>query len=170
MKHLKSLLSQNLTWEFSNNKIILKNNDETIVELQEKKSTGSTFVLSGKNYTIRNEGFWTTKTIIEIEGKALLMLKRNFFGNKGSVEFDNGNLYSCKINNAPLVSLSFCNKEGKEILFYKLDATRNPKIVLNIVDQTIDENELIYLIIVGWYSFKDFANENDGSDILLLVA
>ncbi len=141
MKHLKSLLSQNLTWEFSNNKIILKSNDETIVELQEKKSSGSTFELDGKNYTILNQGFWTTKTIIEIEGKALLMLKRNFF-----------------------------DKEGKEILFYKLDATRNLKIVLNIVDQIIDENELIYLIIVGWYSFKDFANENDGSDILLLVA
>lgn len=170
MKNLKSLLSQNLTWYFSKNKISLKSNGEIMVELHEEKSTRATFELNGRNYILRNEGFWNAKTIIEKDGKQMLILKRTFLGSKGKIEFDNGNHYSCKISNSPLVKLSFFNKDEKEILYYKLDATQNPKTVLNIVDHSINENELIMLIILGCYSFKGIAKENDDSDIIIMVA
>lgn len=170
MKNLKSLLSQKLTWTFSKNKITLISNDETMLELQEEKSTSATFVLDGKNHIIRNEGFWNAKTIIEREGKQTLILKRNFLGNKGSIEFENGNHYSCKIRNAPLVSLSFFNKDEKEILYYKLDAILRPKTVLTIVDHSINENELLMLIILGCYSFKGIVNGGADTDFILMVA
>ena len=170
MKNLKSLLSQKLTWTFAKKKITLKSNDETMLELKEEKSTRATFALDGKNYIIRNEGFWNAKTIIEKDGKQTLILKRNFLGSKGSIEFENGNHYSCKIKNSPLVKLSFFNKDEKEILYYKLDATLRPKTVINIVDHSINENELLMLIILGCYSFKGIVNENDNSDFIVLVA
>jgi hypothetical protein len=170
MNKLKSLLSQNLTWTFSKKKITLKSNDETIVELQEEKSTRATFELDGKNYIIRNEGFWNAKTIIEKDGRRMLILKRNFLGSKGNIEFDNGNLYSWKITNSPLVKLSFFNKDEKEILYYKLEPKPKPKTVLNIVDNSLNEKELLMLIILGCYSFKGIAKENGDSDFILLVA
>jgi hypothetical protein len=170
MKNLKSLLSQNLTWYFSKNKISLKSSGETMVELLEEKSTRATFVLDGRNYIVRKEGFWNAKTIIEKDGKQMLILKRTFFGSKGKIEFDNRNLYSCKISNSPLAKLSFFNKDEKEIFYYKLDATRNPKTVLNIVDHSINENELLMLIILGCYSFKGIAKENIDSDFIVMVA
>ena len=170
MNNLKSLLNQPLTWTFKKKKVILQSGTETIIELIEEKHSKASFELDGKTYNIRSEGFWNAKIIIEKEGKQTLILKRNFLGSKGSIEFENGNRYSWKIRNAPLVKLSFFNKDEKEILYYKLDATHKPKTVLNIVDHSINENELLMLIILGCYSFKGIVKENDDSDLIILVA
>lgn len=120
MTQLKTLLSQNLTWTFSKKTIVLKSNDDVLLELREEKSARASFEFDGKNYTIRNEGFWNPKTIIEKEGQQVLILKRNFFGSNANIEFENGNLYSFKISNSPLAKLSFFNKDKNEILYYKL--------------------------------------------------
>lgn len=116
MTQLKTLLSQNLTWTFSKKTIVLKSNDDVLLELREEKSARASFEFDGKNYTIRNEGFWNPKTIIEKEGQQVLILKRNFFGSNANIEFENGNLYSFKISNSPLAKLSFFNKDKNEIL------------------------------------------------------
>jgi hypothetical protein len=170
MKSIKSLLSQNLTWTFSKKKIILKSNDETMLELQEEKSTRATFALDGKNYIIRNKGFWNAITIIEKDGKQMLSLKRNFLRSKGSIEFDNGNLYSFRITNSPLAKLSFFNKDEKEILYYKVESTPKPKTVLSIIDNSLNEKELLMLIILGCYSFKGIVSEHDDTTFLVLTA
>lgn len=151
MKNLKSLLRQPLTWTFKKKKIILQSDNETIIELVEEKHSKAFFELEGKNYTIRNEGFWNAKTIIKKDDKQILILKRHFLGSRGSIEFDKGNIYSCKIRNSPLVKLSFFNKDEREILYYKLEATLKPKTVLNIVDYSINEHELLMLI---WLCFR----------------
>lgn len=170
MKNLKSLLNQPLTWTFKKKQIILQSGAETIIELTEEKNSKASFELDGKKYIIRNVGFWNAKTIIEKDGKQELILKRNFLGGKGSIEFKNGNLYSCKIRNSPLAQLSFFNSDEKEILYYKLDATLKPKTVLNIVDHSVNENELLMLIILGCYSFKGIVKENDDNDLIVLAA
>jgi hypothetical protein len=170
MKNLKSLLNQPLSWTFKKKKIILQSGDETIVELTEEKHSRASFELDGKKYIIRNEGFWNAKTIIEKDGKQKLILKRNFLGSKGNIEFKNGSLYSCNIRNSPLAQLSFFNSEEKEVLYYKLEATLKLKTVLNIVDHSVNENELLMLIILGCYSFKGIVKENDDSDLIVLAA
>lgn len=170
MKNLKSLLQQPLIWTFKKKKIILQSDNQTIIELVEEKKSRASFELDGKNYIIRNEGFWNAKTIIEKDGKQMLILKRHFLGNKGNIEFEKGNLYSCKIRNSPLVKLSFFNKDDNEILYYKLDGTLKPKTVLNIVDHSINDNELLMLIILGCYSFKGIVKENDDSDFIIMAA
>ena len=170
MENLKSLYSQPLTWTFKNKKIILQSGTENIIELTEVKHSKASFELDGKNYSIRNEGFWNAKTIIDKEGKQSLILKRDFLGSKGRIQFENGNLYYCKISNSPLAKLSFFNKDGKEIFHYKLDATKKPRTVLKIIDNSLNQNELLMLIILGCYSFQGIVRENDDSDFLMLVA
>jgi hypothetical protein len=170
MKNLKTLLSQNLTWTFSKKKITLKSNDATVLELQEEKHSKASFIFEDQVYIIRNTGFWNAKTTIESDGKQMLMLKRNFLGSKGTIDFDNGNHYSCKISNSPLAKLSFLDKDGKEILYYKLDATQKPKTVVSIVDQSIREIELLMMIVLGCYSFQGIVQENDDATFMLLVA
>jgi len=170
MKDLKSLLNQPLTWTFKKKQIFLQSGTETIIELTEEKNSKASFGLDGNKYIIRNEGFWNAKTIIEKDGEQILILKRNFLGSKGNIEFKNGNLYSCNIRNSPLVKLSFFNTDEKEILYYKLDATLKPKTVLNIVDHSINEYDLLMLIILGCYSFKGIVKENDDTDLIVLAA
>lgn len=170
MKNLKLLLSQTLTWTFSKKKITLKSNDTTIIELLEEKSNRATFVLDGKNYRIHNEGFWNAKTIIQKDGHQTLIMKRNFLGNKCRIELENGNSYSCKITNSPLATLRFMNNYEQEILHYKLDATHKPKTVLKIVDHSINEIDLLLLIILGCYCFKGIVIENDTADLMLLIS
>lgn len=166
---MKSILNQPLAWSFKKKKNILQSGTETIIELIEEKHSKVSFELDGKNYNIRSEGFWNAKIIIEKDGKQTLILKRNFLGSKGSIEFENGNNYSWKARNAPLVKLSFLNKDEKEILFYKLDATHKPKTVLNILDHSANENDLLMLIILGCYAFKTIVKENDASDMIILA-
>jgi len=132
MKNLKSLLSQNLTWTFAKNNFILKSNDEILLELREEKSTRASFTLDSKRFIIRNEGFWNPKTIIEMEGKQLLSLKRHFLGSRGKIEFENGNLYTCKVRNSPLAKLSFFDESDKEILYYKIYPKTTPKTFFSI--------------------------------------
>ncbi len=170
MENLKSLLKQQLTWTFMKKKIILQSDNQTIIELLEGKRSRASFELDGKNYNIRNEGFWNAKTIIEKDGKQMLILKRNFLGSKGTIEFEKGNLYHCKIRNSPLIKLSFFNKDEKEILYYKLDAALKPKTVLHIIDHSVNDNELLMLIILGCYSFKGIVKENDDSDFIVMAA
>jgi hypothetical protein len=170
MKNLKPTLNQPLTWIFKKKKIILQSGTETIIELIEEKQSKASFRLDGEKFTIRNKGFWNAKTIIEKEGEQLLMLKRNFLGSKGIIEFENGNHYSCKISNSPLAKLSFFNKDEKEILYYQLEATPKPKTVLNIIDHSTNEKELLMLIILGCYSFKGIVRENDTSNLIVLAA
>ncbi len=170
MAQLKSLLNQNLTWSFSKKNIVLRSNDVVLLELREEKSARVSFEFDGKSYTIRNEGFWNPGTIIEKEGKQFLSLKRNFFGSKANIEFESGNLYSCKISNSPLAKLSFFNKDENEILYYKLDATQKPMTVLSIIDKSINELELLMMIVLGCYSFKGIIQENDDAAFILMVA
>jgi len=170
MKNLKSLLSQNLTWTFLEKQFTLKSNEEILLELQEEKHSKASFKFDGKDYIIRNTGFWNAKTSIEREGRPMLILTRNFLGSKGNIEFDNGNLYSCKITNSPLVKLSFYDKDEKEILHYKVEPKPKPKTVLSIVDNSLAENELLMLIILGCYSFRGIVQENDDSGFIILMA
>ncbi|MBC8048166.1 MAG: hypothetical protein H7Y00_15310 [Fimbriimonadaceae bacterium] len=78
MKNLKLMLGQQLTWTFTNGKILLKSNDESLLKLKEEKRRKASFEFDGKEYMIRNEGFWNPRTIIEKEGKQILVLKRHF--------------------------------------------------------------------------------------------
>ena len=170
MKKLKLLLSQSLTWTFKKNKIVLKSNDEILLELNEEKAARASFAFDGKGYIIHNEGFWNPKTIIEKEGNIVLTLKRHFLGSRGKIEFENGKTYLCKVRNAPLVKLSFFSDDEKEILNYKLEAKLKPKTVLNIIDYSINENELLMLIILGCFSFSGIVKENDASDLIIIAA
>ena len=170
MKNLKSLLKQPLTWTFKKKKIILQSDTATIVELIEEKHSKSSFELDGKKYQLRNIGFWNPKTIIEEDGKQLLALTRHFLGSKGSIEFENGSAYSCKVRNSPLVKLSFFDKNDKEILSYKLDASRKPRTILSILDHSINEKELLMLLILGCFSFKGIVQENDDTDLIVMMS
>lgn len=170
MKNLELLLKQTLTWTIKKKKNILQSDNQTIIELIEDKKSRASFEFEEKNYSIRNEGFWNAKTIVEKDGKQMLVLKRNFLGSKGSIEFEKGNFYSCKIRNSPLVKLSFFNKDENEILYYKLDASLKPKTVLNIVDHSINKNELLMLIVLGCYTFKGIVEENDDSVFIIMAA
>ncbi len=170
MKSLKSLLAQPLTWSFKKRKILLKSNDEVILELKEEKGTKASFELRGKKYMIRSEGFWNLKILIEKEGKHLLALNRQFLGSKATVKFANGNVYTCKVKNSPLVKLSFFTEKDEEILHYNLEPASKPKTVLTIINPAIMENELLMLIILGCYSFKGIMKENDDADFITIVA
>jgi hypothetical protein len=112
----------------------------------------------------------SAKTIIDRDGIQTLILKRDFLGSKGRIEFENGNLYVCQISNSPLAKLSFFDKDGKEIFHYKLDAIKKPKTALEIINNSINKNELLMLIILGCYSFQGIVRENDDSDFIMLVA
>ena len=70
----------------------------------------------------------------------------------------------------PLVNLSFFNKDEKEILYYKLEPKLKPKTVFNIIDNSINENELLMLIILGCYSFKGIVKKSDDSDLIIMAA
>ncbi len=169
-KNLKVRLNQPLTWTFKKKKNVLKNDTETIIEMIAEKRSKASFELSGKKHFIRNDGFWNPKTIIEKDGKQLLTLKRHFLGSKGDINFEKGGAYTCKIRNSPLVKLSFFDKNGKEILNYKLEAKLKPKTVLNIINHEINETELLMLIILGCYSFKGIVQENDDMDLIVMTA
>lgn len=170
MKKLKLLLSQSPTWKFSKNKTTLTSNDEMIVELKKVKHSKATFELDDKEYVIKNEGFWNPKTLIENNGKQILVLKRHFLGMKGEIEFENGKKYLYKIKNSPLIKLTFLTENNKEILYYKLDGNLKPKTIISITDLTINEKELLLLIILGCHSFKGIIKENDDADFITIVA
>ncbi len=172
MASLKTLLSQPLSWTSHKKKLTLQSNGEVVLELKEEKSSRATFQLEGKSYLIRNEGFWNPKTVLEKEGRRLLQLKRQFLGTTGKIEFENGKQYTCKVRNAPLAKLSFFTETGKEVLHYKIEAKPKPHTVLNIIDNSINVNELLMIIVIGCYSFKGIAMEDGGADgdILVLMA
>ena len=119
---------------------------------------------------LKRQGFWNPQTIIEKEGKQVLTLKSHFLGSRGKIEFENGKTYLCKVRNSPLVTLSFFSEEEKEILNYKLEAKLKPQTVLNIFDNSINENELLMLIILGCFSFSGIVKENDASDLIIIAA
>jgi hypothetical protein len=97
-------------------------------------------------------------------------MKRNFLGSKARIELENGNQYTCEISNSPLATLTFFNNNQKEIFFYKIDITHKPETLLNIIDPSINETELLLLIILGCYSFKEIVRGSDDSDMFLLFA
>lgn len=170
MKNLKSLLHQPLTWSFVKRKMILSSNDQVIIELNEEKMTRASFELNHKSYVLRNEGFWNPKTIIEKDGVQIMILKRRFLGGKGEIEFANGGRYIAKVRNAPLVTLSFYTTDGKEILNYKLETKLKPVTRLNILDHSVNENELLMLTILGAFSFKGVVIEHETSDLVIMIA
>ncbi len=170
MKQLKSLLQQPLVWKFKKKKSVLESGGEPLIEMIDEKISKSIFEWNGKEYSIRNEGFWRPRTVIKKEGDVLLTLTRHSFGSKGTITFANGSVYTCKIKNSPLVQLSFFDAQDKECLNYKLDANAKPKTVMNIPDTSVDETELLMLVILGCFSFKGIAMENEDSNLLLLIA
>ncbi len=169
MKNLKTMIDQPLTWSFNKRKISLHSRDQIIIEMVEEKGTKASFILDGKDYKIRNIGFWNLKTIIEKEGNQIMILKRHFLGSKATVEFAGGNHYICKVKNAPLVKLIFFDSNEDEVLYYRLDATLHPKTEMKILKNNLPEFELLMLIILGCYSFKGIVIENDTSNLIVMA-
>ncbi len=161
MKNLNYLLNQPLTWTINKKQTILQSDAETIIELTEDRNAKVFFMFDGKKYTIQNKGFGYVHIILERYGEQMVIMKIKFPGSNGTIKLKNENLYSCKITNTPVVKLSFFNGDEKEILYYKLDATENPKPILNIVDHSINEYDLLMLIILGCYSFMGIVKENE---------
>ncbi len=55
-------------------------------------------------------------------------------------------------------------------MHYKRDASLKPKTLLKIIDYSVNENELLMLIILGCFSFIGIVKENDDSDLIVMVA
>lgn len=169
MKNLKSMLDKPLSWSFNKRTTSLQANGVTILEMLEEKGSRATFKLEGKNYSIRNIGFWNPKTVIEKDGIQIMIMKSHFLSSKGTVEFAGGSSYVCKVRNAPLVKLIFFDKDQEEVLSYRLDASLNPRTEMRILKNNLPEFELLMLIILGCYSFKGIVIENDTSDLIVMA-
>ncbi len=170
MKDLKTMLTQPLAWEFSKKKITLKSNGDVLLKLREEKKSRASFEFDGKDYMVFNDGFWNPKTVITENGKPILILKRSFLGSKGRIEMANEKHYECRVRNSPLVKISFFLPEGKEILNYKLDAKRKPRTQLTLLFTDIPDHDLIFLIVLGCYSFRGIVKENDNSNLITMTA
>jgi hypothetical protein len=160
-------------WIAEGKNFFLKSNENTVLELTDEKSTKASFEWDTKTYKIQNEGFWNPITTIKHEDNKLLNLRRNFLGNKGTIEFASGNQYTCIIKNSPLVNLIFMTESGKEFLSYEIKATLNPNSVqsiLTVLPNSISREELILLIVLGFYSFKGIIIENQTSDLIIMTA
>lgn len=168
MENLKSLLTQSPYWTFSKNKITLQAGNEFIVEIVEHEPESTTFVLEDKQYSIQKHGLWNPVTLIQKEGNTVLELRNQLFGNKGKAEFNGGRIYPYKIVNTPLATLSFSQTDGRDVLSYKIEATGNQastRLVMNLHDTGIPDEDLLMLIILGCYTFKDIVKENVDSDV-----
>ena len=163
MNDLKQLLQGDLSWSLYESTLELKSGDEPIVTIDSHSPTGSSFLYNGKNYEIRTEGALRTKLTIESDGAQILSTTSDLFGSGGEVRFSNGDQFGFKFQNAPLVTLSFYGATAKEILRYKLDATPSPRISFSIVDHSIKAEALLFLLILGSFSFKNIARENLGT-------
>ena len=173
MKNSDQPKMDNLKWTFDKKKCLLMNNDETILELIEDKPTKALFNYNGNDYRIRNEGFWNPVTIIESDGNTILILKRHFLGSKAKVEFNTGKIVTCKVRNSPLVNLSFLSDDGTEILNYRLQSSLNPNAVepvMTVTPKALVVEELVMLIVLGFYSFRGIATENSDADFIIMTA
>ena len=148
---------------------LLKDGKEQLVLEQEKRGQ-STFTYRNARYTVKNEGFWDTRTSIEANGEQVLRSKRHFLGSKATIEFADATQYHCKLRNAPLVKLIFGNTQGEPILSYRLDATLRPRTVLEVYSEELQGDHLVLLLVLGFHAFKGVIKENDDPDLLLMVA
>jgi len=167
---MKPFITSELFWEFSKDSATLKSKDEVIIELKDEKASKASFNLDGKNYLIKNIGFWKAKTIVECNGEIVLSLNRSFLGSKGTIDFTNRAKYECKIHNTPLVTLTFTTAEGQKVVSYRLDTSSKPKTTMEInpgIEMSID---LLMLIILGCFTFKGVTIENTEADFITLVA
>ena len=70
----------------------------------------------------------------ENNGREVLVLRRNFLGMSGEIEFSNGDINSFKVKNPPLVELSFYTEDKREVLSYGLDKSAKPEAVISILN------------------------------------
>ncbi|HKR03240.1 MAG TPA: hypothetical protein VJY62_01285 [Bacteroidia bacterium] len=162
-------INSSVTWEFKKKKAFLKNDNEVIVELKSDKKKCAGFKWEDKTYTIRNRGFWNPLTVLENEEKKIMSLKRFFRTNKAFIEFENGNKYLCRTQNAVFVKLAVYSPDRKEIIRYKLISKYKASMQLNMDNADLPDSDLIFLIVLGCFVFRGIIRENKFTDIQSVV-
>ncbi len=170
MKTLNSNLNLPLKWISDGNEVILRAADKPIVVMNEFSAGNALFNFDGFAYSIKKTGTWNSTVTIEREGTVISTMKTSFFKNTGLIEMANGNQYTCRVKNAPLVKLYFSDSNHKEILYYKLDASSSPRTLFEIVDSSINDYDLVMLLVLGCFLFRGMVKESDDANLIILLA
>jgi hypothetical protein len=157
-------------WTLNKGLDTLLRNDTELLVLQQKEGGRAVFTHKGAHYVLQHEGFWNPRTIIKRNGEPVLALRRHFLGGNATIELEDGTALQCKAHNEPLVKLSFLSASGEPILSYRLDATTRLRIILEVNNDTIRNEHLVLLLVLGFHAFRGVILENDASDLVVMVA
>lgn len=149
--------------------VLLKDGTEFLV-LTHEKGGRCAFNYLNARYAVHDEGFWNPRTIIERNDAPALVLKRHFMGTKATIELADGTTFQWKVRNVPLVKFSFLSAAGEPVLSYRLDATRQPRTVLEVTNEKLKSDHLVLLLVLGFHALKGVMLENDDANLLVLVA
>lgn len=157
-------------WKISGSTAMLYAGETLLLELHDESSKRTTFKWNDKVLAIKNEGLWNPKVVVSDEDNVIAMLKRFLFKSKAEISFGNDVRYYCKIKNTPLVTFVFYDLKGEKVLHYKIDASVKPKSLVKIFDNSLPEDELVMLLAIGFYTFKNIVKENDDANLITIVA
>jgi|GEM_PF-1124580 len=157
------------TWEFRKNKSFLKNGDTIILALKPGKKKSAEFDWENKKYRIRNRGFWNPVTDVEEDGKKIASLRRTFRPGRTFIQFEEGNRYTCKAQNAVLVKFVVYSDDHKELIRYKLISKYKASMHLDFHQADIPQKELIILITLSCFVFRGILKENDFASLQSVV-
>ena len=157
-------------WVSDKRKATLLKDGTGILVLTQAKGGRGLFTYRNAGYVVQDEGFWNPRTIIERNGSVVLVLKRHFLGSKATIELADGTTFQCNVRNAPLVNLIFLGADGDTVLSYRLDATHQPRMVLEVNNGELKNDQLVLLLVLGFHMFKGVIKENDDADLVVLVA
>lgn len=164
---------KNVKWVKKGESELLVTGEQVLIDLKVDLLKDSVCLIQNTEYTIRRKGMWQHNYTMFHQNRQVLKMVFNFWGNKGTVHFNDGTFIHCDFEVNGGMKIRFLDK-GQEILSYKsISKQSSREILFHIGIAFVDAEKLLQLAAIGKYIFTTLYQEcgdEAALNLLLLTA
>jgi hypothetical protein len=119
------------------------------------------FTYQGSSFAFEPRGSWKSSLVLMKDGQEIAALSSRLFSASAELQFADGALYKCVVDNAPLVRLTISESTLGEILSLHLEVKKSPRTQLVVHQRVEAPHDLMLLLAFGAFAFASIVLENE---------
>ena len=154
----------NLHWTKEGKTHFLRNAESNQIELTIKTGGKSTCIINGIQYTISSKGFWQPIYQIQKDGIDLLKLTHSFWGSSGTLQFDDGSIYTIKYTTGSNFKLIFRDAKEDILTFGITTVSKKLEMTYSLGSSKVADDKVLLLSALGMVIFHGMCKESMSDD------